>query len=314
MKRQYKPNGLNYEPDSLWTYTQKHNSEQKKKVHDDEKFYPNGDVFPTPIYLQEHYPFVYQEPCNNRPHGPYKFATGDEEGKFLQNLKTQPEDWIYRTQEVYYNLNNNGYRAQPWEKIDWENSVVVLGCSCVFGTGLSEFETFCSALSNAYGGRPFINLGYPGGSNEHILYNLTMLFKYFPNPRGIIISYTTTDRALYWEPMRAYGIGPWDIAEFPLKETIIHGENKTQQYLANFLSKPNELGRSYATAATIQQMCHLGGVPNYHFSWFQNSAHAARVDYIPTLGQKADRARDLLHPGPNVMRETASYIKKKFPL
>lgn len=314
MKRKYIPNGLSYEPNALFEYTQQHSTDRRKRVHEDESFYPNGDVFPVPIFLQEHYPLLYQEPCNTQQHGPYKFTTGDDENKFLHNLKVQPQDWKYRTQEVMYNLNNNGYRAQEWEKIDWENSVVLLGCSCTFGTGLSEFETLDAAMCNAYGGRPFINLGYPGGSNEHILYNLTMLFKYFPMPKGIIISYTTTDRALYWEDMRSYGIGPWDIAEYPIKETIIHGENKSQQYLANFLSKFNELGKAYATAATIQQMCDMSGVPSYHFSWFQGSAHAARVDYIPLMGQTADRARDMMHPGADVMRGTASYIKKKFSL
>jgi len=314
MKRDYKTNGLQYQPNIFWTITKDIPVERRKKIHEEEKFFPDCDVFPVPIFLQETYPFVYQEPCNETPKGAYKFSTGDDENKFQQNLKTQPDDWKYRTQEVFYNLNNNGYRAQPWEKIDWENSVVVLGCSCVFGTGLSEFETLDAALADAYNGRPFINLGYPGGSNEHILYNLTMLFKYFPMPAGVIVSYTTTDRALTFEDMRAYGIGPWDVANYPEKETIIHGENKTQQYLAHFLSKSNEVGRNYFTASVIQQMCDMAGVPNYHFSWFQSAAHAARVDYVPYLGSKADRARDLLHPGAEVMRSTASHIKKKFPL
>jgi len=66
------------------------------------------------------------------------FAVSDTEELFNHNLKIMPQDWFYRTNPVNYTVNSQGYRTEEFEKIDWAQSVVIFGCSTVFGTGVSD--------------------------------------------------------------------------------------------------------------------------------------------------------------------------------
>ena len=89
------------------------------------------------------------------------FLSVDECNDFRHNLAVQPADWHYRTQDVKYVMNQNYYRAPEWDTVDWQNSIVVFGCSHVFGEGLAENETLSHHLSKLTD-RPVINLGQSG--------------------------------------------------------------------------------------------------------------------------------------------------------
>lgn len=303
-----------YAPEKFKDYFETLPTSRFKYLQDQWK-YPEGELFPGPIAMQKEFPFLYQTPANDKSEdGLYRFCVGDSQEMYEKNLKKQPKDWEYREKDILYNLNYNGYRVPvSWDKVDWENTVLVFGCSCVFGVGLQEHDTLPNQLALEYGGS-FLNMGYPGGSNLHTLYNIMMLTKHFPKPRGIIVSLTTSDRTISWERERLYSIGPWDVNKYPLEETIINDENKTQMYLSRYLSPFNEIGENYLVGMMIRRFLEEALIPHYIFSWFQGSAHSGRCDYIDLMSPQCQKARDIMHPGASVMTETAKHIKKKFIL
>ena len=104
------------------------------------------------------------------------FNGTDTEEAFEENLKIMSKDWSYREKKIVYNFNSDGYRTYDFNTVDWKNSIVVLGCSCVFGAGLAEDETISYNLEQLTG-RQTINMGVSGASNELIINNCVCVFK-----------------------------------------------------------------------------------------------------------------------------------------
>ena len=74
------------------------------------------------------------------------FIGNDCEERLIENLKKLPNTWRYATEDITYTMNSHGYRTKQFDNIDWNNSVVILGCSCVFGTGINESDTISYTL------------------------------------------------------------------------------------------------------------------------------------------------------------------------
>ena len=91
-------------------------------------------------------------------HGTLKWLPSDSAELFAKNLQTQPDDWLYRTQEVVYRLNSLGYRCREFDQIEWAQSIVVKGCSVVEGIGLAEEDTLSSRLTDLFN-QPVIKIG-----------------------------------------------------------------------------------------------------------------------------------------------------------
>jgi hypothetical protein len=114
-----------------------------------------------------------------------RFQSTDSEEQFKYNLKIQPADWKYRTKEVLYSANSQCYRAPEWTDIDWGESVVILGCSYVYGIGLAEDETISSQLQNILK-RPVVNLGVPSSGPTFAMHNSILLNKNFTTPWAVV--------------------------------------------------------------------------------------------------------------------------------
>jgi hypothetical protein len=121
------------------------------------------------------------------------FACTDTEKLFRKNLKRQDNDWIYRHKHIEYKNNEFGFRTKPIEKIDWANSIVVFGCSYVYGVGLAEEDTFCYLLEKKLN-IPVVNLGMPGSAIDINHYNSMFLHENFPHPRAIVHCWTSIYR------------------------------------------------------------------------------------------------------------------------
>ena len=65
----------------------------------------------------------------------------DSSYHFQKNLKILPEKWRFRKDTVGYEFNSEGFRTTEFDKVDWQNSYVILGCSYVFGIGVPQQET-----------------------------------------------------------------------------------------------------------------------------------------------------------------------------
>jgi hypothetical protein len=104
----------------------------------------------------------------------YDWFSYDDQATYEANLKTQPADWEWRTRRVRYTVNSQHYRCPEWSDIDWSNSILMLGCSMVFGLGLDDDQTVTASLSRKLG-MPVINLGVPGSSAMFQWINTTKL-------------------------------------------------------------------------------------------------------------------------------------------
>jgi len=215
------------------------------------------------------------------------FSSTDSKRCFEKNLKTQPDDWYYRHNPVTYTLNSNGYRTAEFSTVDWEDSVVVFGCSNAFGTGITDEHTISSQLSMLIN-RPVINLGVAGSSIQHATYNSTILSAY-PCPYAVIQLWTSPERTILFDGNMASCIGPWD-----------HKLNYYNEWLRN-----NNPSVSALIHRKISQQLWTDRTRYLEGTLF--NATAELFKNCP-LFNATDFARDQMHPG----RHTTKYIAQHF--
>ena len=75
------------------------------------------------------------------------FCGTDDHATFERNLQLQPPDWQWRTKKIKYSVNSTGYRCPEWDQIDWSESILIFGCSQVFGIGVDDADTISDNLS-----------------------------------------------------------------------------------------------------------------------------------------------------------------------
>ena len=129
--------------------------------------------------------------------GTYNFiersSVGDSKQHFLRSLEEKPKDWYYRTHKVEYTLNSHKFRTKEFKDIDWKNSIVLIGCSCTFGTGVTDDDTIAAYLQKITG-KYVVNLGQPAASNGVIAYNSYYLKENYPTPLAVVNIWTTIAR------------------------------------------------------------------------------------------------------------------------
>jgi hypothetical protein len=137
------------------------------------------------------------------------FCPADSKKLFEKNLKTQPDDWYYRTHEVKYTLNSLGYRTKEFGDIDWKESIVIFGCSNVFGIGVTDEHTIAYFLEQL-SGRPVINMGVGGSSIQTVLHNSIILndSKYL-TPKAVVNMWTDLSRYQCYMSDNVIHMGIW---------------------------------------------------------------------------------------------------------
>ena len=222
-------------------------------------------------------------PPTNIDSGLKWFCQCDSEDTFGSNLKLLPADWHYRNKQVVYCFNSNKYRAPEFDSINWSQSVVIFGCSIVFGVGVSEDETIGYYLSQIMN-RPVINLGQSATSMMYSLYNSVALSKNFPTPWAVVQCWTSSNR----------------IVEATRTE-LKHVHSKIYNYW-NASSNNTEFHSYYIEL--------LGEhIWKDRTRYVSGSFFDSR--YGPTFFETIDRARDLIHPGPKSNYEAAKKIAKE---
>ena len=117
--------------------------------------------------------------------GVHSFLPVDTRADFIENLKKNPKDWYYRNNTVDYTLNSNKFRTKEFEDIYWKNSIVLIGCSCTFGTGITDDDTIAAYLQKITG-KYVVNLGQMAASNGVIAYNSYYLKENYPTPLAVV--------------------------------------------------------------------------------------------------------------------------------
>ena len=234
---------------------------------------------------------------NTAGKGTYMFMGGDTQELYLANLKTQPQDWYYRTHAITYTLNEQGYRLeQELDAIDWPNSTVLFGCSNVFGDGIANKHTISSQLQSLLK-EPVINLGIGGASAELIRHNLTLLLEYYPRPKRIVILWPDRTRTVSYEHNYPAVHGSWNIEQNTLADLWNQGHNSDNQF--------------WFTRYSVVQQCkdieYIDACVN------ADDAVLVQTESIYELRRRGDHmgARDLKHPSPGACGLIAQWIRSQ---
>lgn len=241
---------------------------------------------PLPIHVLTHF-FPNSNTIDNR------FASFDSPDLFEKNLKIQNVNWHYRFKEIIYNINDSGYRTKEWLDIDWENSIVLLGCSTAFGIGVAYDETIAYHLEQLTG-KFVVNMGAPAGSNNFLFYNSMLISKNYPTPYAVVHVWTGLDRFVFFNEDDIKHSGIWNMDKHDT--TCLIGDGCNPIIHAKFLSLASRLFWEEKTNY-------------YHCSFFEESSYHLGCDYVAI----DNKSRDLIHPGRNctkVMAELISYNLK----
>jgi hypothetical protein len=213
----------------------------------------------------------------------------DTEERYQENLKSQPLDWRWRSQLITYQLNSQNYRAPEWDTIDWSNSVVMLGCSQVFGVGVDEDQTLGYYLSELLD-KPVINLGIPGGSSMALWINTEKLLNYGIKPLAVIYNWPSANRtAELIDNKKNSKAGPW-ITDW-----------RQPQFGKEWILHPTH-GFEYAKYA-VMSVQRSWSCPQLHYCW---DLVTAKFLGLPRMANKLDQARDCIHEGPATWKNHAT--------
>ena len=239
--------------------------------------------------------------------GQHKWVYGDNLDNFELTKKKAPSDWKYLTKEVIYTLNNDGYRAPEWNEVDWKNSIVLFGCSCTYGLGVSDDETIAYHLEKL-SGRPVINLGVPAGSNSLMIQNAINLQEFFTAPYAVAHIWSTTDRFKFFGKKDVYNAGPWDTWDRDNPSFVSQSVNVHQLWKLTFADPYHELGLSYYEGK-IGKWLWKGRTRYSDVSFFSDTAYYTNSEKHFAID---NGARDLIHPGDESFKEVAKYLYERF--
>jgi hypothetical protein len=234
-------------------------------------------------FLNYRIPSTTHEFCSPPPWEGFEGCRNDTHDLFKNNLKTQPKDWIYRSKEISYSHNEQGFRENAFKDIDWGESIVIFGCSIVEGLGLALEDTIASQL-NCMLKIPTVNLGIAGSAVDLAFFNSIILYNNYPRPKAVVHIWTSPHR--YTE-----------FSALPGKVPIENFEPTKPNYNSRVdWSKRSEF---YITA---DRLIWKDTVPRFEGSFFEHS------DKQIKNFKKIDFARDLQHPGILSAKEAATVI------
>jgi hypothetical protein len=197
----------------------------------------------------------------------------DSENFYKKNYIKFGNTWEYHNKKVSYVLNEGGFRTKSFDSINWEDSIVMFGCSITFGTGLIEEDTVASQLEKKLN-MPVVNLGISGSAVDVSAINSLILHEHYPKPKAIVHLWTAGNR----------------YSDFNSFETnnVVHYHPSLDTYNANF--NWEERSKFYILADRVLWKNQL---PYYEATWFEGSSIRYGIEFLKTL----DYARDLRHPG-----------------
>jgi len=214
----------------------------------------------------------------------------DSKKLFLENKKNKNNQWEYFNKNIIYKLNEQGYRCSSFSTIDWSNSVVIMGCSHIFGLGNATEDTIPVLIEESINTN-VINMGQLGASSLFQCINAQTLIENNKIPKSIIVLWPDKYRTSYFsddDKNNIYGI--WSM----------YGKEKyeTSKYFEEYIksSRHVEMMDSYLRMS-------------FKYMWQNIGVNVIEVnssDITPI-----DTARDLIHWGVNTNKEVSKLMLKK---
>jgi hypothetical protein len=224
------------------------------------------------------------------------FAESDTEELFNANLKTQPADWEYRTKPINYTYNKDFYRTGEFKNLDWANSIVIFGCSNVFGVGQDEYDTVSSTVERLVG-MPVINMGVGGSSINFSLHNSIIMSREYPTPKAVVHLWTEESRCVYYSKKKLFNLGSWNRRE-------------RYDYFNAWTADPYNYKTNALFASLISQQLWEGKCKYYEASYFEETSKTLKCDKLKSI----DLSRDIIHYGPKTTLYAATKIANNLNL
>lgn len=206
-----------------------------------------------------------------------EYTFTDNEDRHKDNCEKMGPNWDYYDYKIEYCHNSLGYRTDEFNTIDWANSIVVFGCSMIYGEGLQHEHTLCSRLSEL-SGYNVVNMGVPGCSTNFTFINNLVLRKHYPTPKAVVNAHTSIDRYTLFNQQDGHVHLLDPSAKGVLEFTALNPKHLQVQALAYQL----------AMQMLWKEKCFYT-----EGSFFPSTAAKLGVSYL----QYFDLARDLQHPG-----------------
>jgi hypothetical protein len=224
------------------------------------------------------------------------WAGKDTEELYQSNLLTQSSDWYYRNNTITYTCNSDGYRTQEFESVDWANSIVIFGCSYIFGVGVDDADTVGARLETLLD-CPVINMGVGGSSMLFNLHNSVLLRDGYPTPKAVVMFWPAYDRIPEYNTYSVKSYGSWNVEPNTLADVWFKNQNH---------SIVNAMLMSKNSGLLWEDKC-----PYYEATWNEYTSSILNCDLITA---DLDYARDMMHPGIKSNIYTAEMIAKNLNL
>lgn len=231
------------------------------------------------------------------------FLSVEEKNDYEKNCKKLGASWHYYNKSIKYDLNKNFYRAPEWNDIDWKESIVVFGCSHVFGEGLALDETLCYHLEQLYK-RPVINLGQSGTSTIFSWHNSIRFNEIFDTPYAVIQIWTDYSRLLYYDTDQIKRVGFWSGGRWD-------NYDRDMKSLYRIWNKNDIHAKTYFKFnASACKDFWSNKTKYYEASYFRETADILNCNFFPQL----DDARDFIHSGSKTHFHAAEIIYENFSI
>lgn len=218
------------------------------------------------------------------------------------NLNDNPErnrrEWasIGRTWDdpgipISYGINSHGYRTAELAILDWDDSVLCLGDSFVFGTGVAECHTIPSFLGDMLG-MDHINLGDCNASNLLMSETSVALRSMGIKPKAVAVLLTNIARTTWTTPDGRINLNAWNLQT-----------DDQRKYFMRWVFDEHRVKHQTKLAVDTMRVI-WRDVPLAFLCWSQDTASAFGFERVPWTME--DLARDARHPGPKTNREFAA--------
>jgi hypothetical protein len=175
-----------------------------------------------------------------------EYAHTDNEELYLKNKKRFGKSWYYYDNPIKYNINSMGYRMPEFDKINWDNYILFLGCSFTVGIGLHLENTFPYIVSKKLN-CDYVNGAIGGSSPDFAVNNLIhFLNRAEKLPKSVVITWPDTSRTMYWGP------GGFPVFKLPNLNNAGTFVNSYKEFL---LSSSNMFTKFKYNVETVKLIC-----------------------------------------------------------
>jgi hypothetical protein len=243
-----------------------------------------------------------------------EFYFSEEEERFNLELQHQPEDWVYRTKSIQYNLNSHGHRSIEIDELE-DPYILFTGCSHTEGHGLAIEDTYACVVAQQLN-MNYYNLALKGSGVDTLYHNLLLfLNKVKVKPKLIVVQWPEIARmALAYE---THNVKRYD-TYYPIKD---HGYAYDYSVYEKLLMHQVPENQAAFYRQLVLQHLEILQIPTHQFfigsrlAWHRLlTVNAYSTDFVFSNSAGAakflDYARDMDHAGIETNKFWADSIVK----